>query len=375
MVKSHLRSVEDVDTIVDVDAHVTETAADIAPYLEDPWKTRLEENKLITGTGVEQTVSEFVGARLPWPGLILPHTIGKVDTPKVNTKEDFQNDHLDMLNIDHAIITPTFMMLINLVHDDDFAVALARAYNNWMLDEFCDEDDRICGAAVVAAQKPDRAAEEIDERATESDIRAVQLFTAGINPPLGHRRWDPIFQAAEDHNLPILLHSIENGDLISTFSSLFPTTSKFLEIWAPFHPAAHMIHLSSMLTHGTPERFPNLQFIMQEAGIGWLPFFEQRYESHWKSAPESAPLLEKKPSEYISEHFYIGSQPAEGFDNPEYFENIVRMTGDDNLLFASDYPHYDFDYTDAFFNALNRSVDDQSTQRIMGGTAKEIFGL
>jgi predicted TIM-barrel fold metal-dependent hydrolase len=101
-----------------------------------------------------------------------------------------------------------------------------------------------------------------------------------------------------------------------------------------------------------------------------------RLDHEYPMKPEDSPLLTKRPSEYVRENFYFTSQPVEGIDHPEYVCNTIRaFGGTENLLFASDYPHHDFDNSNELLRALKTSFTDDEIEAIYGGNAREVYSV
>jgi predicted TIM-barrel fold metal-dependent hydrolase len=66
---------------------------------------------------------------------------------------------MDLLRIDRVSLDPGIQLALGMVQHDQVAAALASAYNEYLLDTFLDEDDRLYGSAVIAPQRPDLAVE------------------------------------------------------------------------------------------------------------------------------------------------------------------------------------------------------------------------
>ena len=97
-----------------------------------------------------------------------------------------------------------------------------------------------------------------------------------------------------------------------------------------------------MIIEGLFEQFPDLKVVLIEAGFGWLPALGWRLDSTgsgWREVPH----LKRAPSEYIREHFWVSTQPMEEPEHPDHLIDAMRWIGCDRILFASDYPHWDFD--------------------------------
>lgn len=358
-----LESTAAIDTVVDCDVHLTERQSDFLPYLPEPF------DQLLTRS--EGDDYGYLSQLYPAPGFLTPVTTGKVQSDSVRSAEDVVRG-MDMLGTDRSVVTPTRNLYLSCVQHDDLAAALATAYNDWLLDEILDPDRGLYGAAVVAPQKPEAAAEEIDDRAGEDAVVAAFVPSGGVHPPLGNERYDPIYAAAETNDLPVVMHNAA-GTMMMNFPFQFSGFDRYLSTHVPAHAMQHMVNLSDMITQGVPEQF-DVEFVIQEAGLGWIPYFERRFDHEYSAKREDAPMLTGPPSEYIRDQFYFTSQPVEGADDPQYVASMVElMGGDETLLFASDYPHLDFDHSDELLSLLGGKFTDEEIANIYGETALEVF--
>ena len=84
-----------------------------------------------------------------------------------------------------------------------------------------------------------------------------------------------------------------------------------------------------------------------EGGFAWLPPLMWRLDRAWKQLRAEVPHLTRLPSEYIREHIWLTTQPMEEPPRPEHFAELLEQLGmDDRMMFATDYPHWDFDAPD-----------------------------
>jgi predicted TIM-barrel fold metal-dependent hydrolase len=85
------------------------------------------------------------------------------------------------------------------------------------------------------------------------------------------------------------------------------------------------------------------------------------------------PALKKKPSEYITDMFY-GCQPMELTANSEMLEQTFKfIKAETQLLYASDYPHWDFDLPSVIYDLP--FLNETQKRQIMGTNAQKVFGL
>lgn len=354
------QSLESVETVVDADFHVTEQLEDFLPYLGEPF------NKQMSNAPDHHTHGLY-----PTPGFYNNLTRGYNEQRSVTTRDDVLEGK-ERFGQDRVIITPTRNLYLACIQHDELAVALANAYNEWLRNEIIDPDEGIYGGALVAPQRPTEAAEEIDDRAGDPGFVSVFFPNGGITPLAGHRKYHPIYDAAVSNDLPIAMH-VASGNMPWVASDIYQSFNRTLPVHMISHPLMQMINLSDMITRGIPVRYPDLKTVVHEAGVGWIPYFLERFDHEYHNHAEDAPMLEKAPSEYILDQCYFTSQPLEGIKNPQYINNIVDLfDGGENLLFSTDYPHFDFDNADVVKKSLS-TFDQQQIENIYGQTALDVY--
>jgi predicted TIM-barrel fold metal-dependent hydrolase len=122
-----------------------------------------------------------------------------------------------------------------------------------------------------------------------------------------------------------------------------------------------------------PERFPKLKTVWIESGLAWIPFLMQRLDNEFMMRTSDCGLLKRKPSEYMREMFYT-SQPMEMVDNRKALELTFEMiNADTQLLYSSDYPHWDMDLPATIYDLP--FLSEQAKRNILGGNAQRLFKL
>jgi predicted TIM-barrel fold metal-dependent hydrolase len=122
---------------------------------------------------------------------------------------------------------------------------------------------------------------------------------------------------------------------------------------------------------GVPERFPKLRVAFLECGCGWVPYWMDRMDEEWEKRRSEAPLLKKKPSQYLTGGTWFYATEPEESTLPYCLEKV----GDDVILFASDYPHWDggFPYMTAKLNG-RQDLSAKQKEKIMRDNAARLYG-
>ena len=88
---------------------------------------------------------------------------------------------------------------------------------------------------------------------------------------------------------------------------------------------------------------------------------------------EEIPELDRRPSEYVREHFWFTTQPIDEPENPAWLPELFARGGfEDRIMYASDYPHWDFDSPN---DALPPSLPIETRRKIMYVNACRLYGL
>lgn len=368
--EERVESLSDLGTIVDADAHVTEHVDDLLPYIDD----RHSGVRKIIGEANHRLYDVYT-INHPTPPSIHSEFGDIYSEESAPTRADEAKlGEMGEFDIDYGILDPTLNLAINTVDNPLYARVLANAYNGWLLDQFLDGGP-LKGSILVAPQEPDRAAEEIDDRAGEDDMVAVQMPSTGLLPPAGHRQYDPIYEAAERHGLPVLYHGAASATGHS-LHGLRRWNETYAEDHALVHPFSQMWNLTTLLYRGVPERFPDLDFVFQESGIAWVPYLKWRLDDHYMELSDDLPLLNRLPSEYIDDSVYFTTQPL-GLtaQRPDHLAQAIELVGPESILYASDLPHADFDPPSELFDRVNRHFDAETVRGMMGETAADLFGI
>lgn len=284
-----------------------------------------------------------------------------------SSRELLKKQLLDEYEMDYGILNPQGTFMFSSFPQDEWATAVASAYNDWLIDKWLSYDPRFRGTVAIAAQDPAAAAKEIDRVGSHPQMVQVGL---GIHSPYrgyGDKFYDPIWEAAVRNQLVVSFHvSIPSGLYDKPPTNL---PKSYIENQTLFG-LTYQPQMTSLIFNGVFEKFPALKVAFVEGGFAWVPSLMFTMDMNWASLRREVPWVKRPPSEYVKEHFWFGTQPMI-HASPKHMMQLIDMIGTDRLIYCSDYPHWDFDSPMTALNKLPKEVQ----QKILFDNAGELFGL
>ena len=344
-------------SIIDCDIHNSPPSQKtLHPYLPERWR---QHHQTIGMRG-------HVGSHYPraMPNAARHDSWPPSGLPPGSDLGFMQEQLLDEWNIEYGILNPLIGAggQLNL----EYGAALARAVNEWQIEEWVEPEPRLRASIVIPYEDGELSAEEIDRLGDHPGFVQVLLITR-TSEPLGRRKYWKIYEAATRHDLPIGIHFGGAGGGPITGAG-WP--SHYIEDHGGM-PQAFQAQVTSLVYEGVFERFPTLKVVLIEGGFAWLPALTWRLDRSWQKLRDEVPYLKRPPSEYIREHFWLSTQPMEEPPKREYFKQLLEhLDADDRLMFATDYPHWDFDSPDKAF-PVTFSKDLQ--RKFMSENARELY--
>jgi uncharacterized protein len=329
---------------IDADGHIVEKDADIRKRLPEPFSKR--SGALLPSDGMDTNMGGLLGGR------------------EGNDLQTRLKD-MDLEGIQTSVLFPTSSFAVNSMIERDYAVAYARAYNDFVSD-FCKQTARLKGVALVPLQDPKAAVEEAHRAVTKLGLVSIAVASQGMKEHLGSQTFWPLYEEMERLNVPLCVHNRREGPAgeIRFDSFIFMHTIG--------RPVETFIQFAGLMYGGVPERFPKLRISFLECGVGWVPYWTERMDEEWeKRGKVEAPLCKHKPSEYIKQgNLFFAMEPEE-----ETLPYVIDRIGDDKILFASDYPHWDgmFPYVTKTIRG-RKDISDRAKDRILGENAKRFYG-
>jgi predicted TIM-barrel fold metal-dependent hydrolase len=224
------------------------------------------------------------------------------------------------------------------VRDPELMIECVRAYNDFLTEYSATDTRRYIPIMAIPFWDLD---------ATETEIkRCVELGHKGIImsgepgywglPKLGDSYWNRLWGIAQEAELSINFH-IGSGDM-SIFDSVTEDAGRHAN-YAGFSMQFGMSNakvIAVLITSGVCHRYPRLNFVSVESGVGWLPFALEGMDWQWRNCgvPLEHPEYDLLPSEYFKRQIY----------GCFWFETdtaraAVDFLGPDCLLYETDFPH------------------------------------
>jgi uncharacterized protein len=323
--------------IVDIDAHVTETAfwSEITDRIDNDYLRH-------AAVSFRERGGSPPGLLNVQPGMLYQDMFGRIPHGQqadavtdagTHRQVELVRRAMDSMGIDYTVAFPTPMLLLGMhlpFNDPEACVEV--------VEEFADQPG-VIGFTVVSTRYK----------------------------PVHHNSYMRLYAALQAAGKPLAFHSgFHWGD------ESMKQVNRFISMHAISFCYFNMIHLTNWIINGLPERFPNLKVIWVESGLAWVPFMMQRLDSEYMMRTSEAPLLRRRPSEYIQD-MYFTSQPLETSNLKLTQATMEAIKADTQLLFASDWPHWDFDLPTTITNLP--FLSEQAKRNILGLNAARAFGF
>lgn len=238
----------------------------------------------------------------------------------------------DIDGVEGEVLHTTLAFRLFWLQDAKLQRACFRVYNDW-LSEYCSfSPRRLVGVPLISLYDVDEGVAEL-RRAARLGLRGAMIFLSppAPCPPYTSKLYDPFWAAAEEMDMPLVLHEITGGAESRLSPSSYWDENQSLGAIVQPHEAQRT--LAQLILSGVLERFPRLKVISAENGTDWLPWWIGRLERSARRAGSYPTRLSLTPVEYYRRQIYFTY-----IDEPHAVENRERI-GVDRLMFATDYPH------------------------------------
>jgi uncharacterized protein len=219
------------------------------------------------------------------------------------------------------------------------SLACTRAYNDFLVDFASADPNRLLPIAMVPFWDVDASIAEIRrtrDLGHKGVLFANKLEKIGM-PAFTDSHWDPIYAECQGLGMSINFHIGFSNSREGWVTS--EGQRELAENWDARQPAwgtalsmmSNAECIAKLMANGVCDRFPTLNFVSVESGMGYVPYMVESLDWHWKAygAHLQHPVL---PSEYFRRQFY----------GTFWFERGTLPSLEqypDNFMFETDYPH------------------------------------
>jgi predicted TIM-barrel fold metal-dependent hydrolase len=212
---------------------------------------------------------------------------------------------------------------------------LAQASNDELAEAIADHPDRFVGFAALAPADPIVAADELERCVTQLGFKGAKINSHIGDTYLDDERYLPLWERAAGLGVPINLHPIvPHASMVSPYTGYG---------WALVGPglgygAETAVHAMRLVFSGLFDRFPEQQIILGHMGEGlyfWLYRLDFDFKKSWLDAGKRTRSLERLPSDYLRENFYV---TISGNFLATAFLATFNEVGSDRVMYASDHP-------------------------------------
>jgi predicted TIM-barrel fold metal-dependent hydrolase len=356
--------------IVDVDSHHYELESfnEILEYMPDPVLKQLAQ---MANAGNSKGVGVMPGGvgYQDMGGRVTRYPLRRIEKPEPGVHRDVSLTRrwMDAMGVDIAVLFPSPMLQLGLHPQVEAEVALAWAYNRWLAERVLAVEPRIRSMIYLPFNDPDESLKMVKAFAGKKGVSGFMVTSVRYRP-VHHNSYMKIYAAIEELGLPLAFHAGYNWNEQS-----MAMMNKFISVHAIGFVFYNMVHMTNWVLNAIPERFPKLRTIWIESGLAWLPFMIQRLDNEYLMRSSECPGLKKLPGEYITDMFYT-SQPMEIPRDTSLLEATFKcIKAESQLLYSSDYPHWDFDLPSTIYDLP--FLKETARRSILGGNAVKLFNL
>ena len=284
-------------------------------------------------------------------------------------------EDMDINHVEASLCFPTFPRFCGQTFteakDRDLGLACIKAYNDWMVEEWCgDSGGRLIPLVIVPLWDAELAAEEVRRNAARG-VHAVCFseIPAHLGLPSIHTGyWDPFFEACAETHTVVNMHIGSSSRMPATSGDAPPAVAATLS----FNNA--MASMSDFLFSGVLVRFPDLRLAYSEGQIGWIPYILERADTVWEEHRAWGgvrDIVPEPPSTYYYRQIY-GC-----FFRDRHGVASLDTVGVDNTTFETDYPHTDstWPHTKKVAEELMAGVPQDVVDKVMRTNAIRMLHL
>jgi predicted TIM-barrel fold metal-dependent hydrolase len=270
-------------------------------------------------------------------------------------------------------------LTVGRIRDLDYAVALTRAYNDWLADAYLRHPSgRFQAAALLPLQAPAEAAAELRRAVTELGFCAAVLPSNGLVNHLGSEQFFPVYEAAQELDVGLGCHGGDGHGGLG-----LDDLNSFAALHALGHPFTLLRALAGMVSNRVFDRFPGLRVAYLEGGAAWTLVADERLSESFAALPSAGTDRVLRLAAGRSMGSYLrdlvqGGRVVFGCEGGEpQLATAIEHFAATPFMFSSDFPHevsaasclHELDELDEL------GIGQESKNLLRGGTARAFYRL
>jgi aminocarboxymuconate-semialdehyde decarboxylase len=241
------------------------------------------------------------------------------------------------------------------------AADLAALVNDEFREAIDTKGRHFTALATLPLNDPAASVRELRRACGQLDMRGAMLFSNVNGEALSHRKFWPIYEAANELGAVLYIHpthpvgveAMQEFWLMPLVGFLFDTT----------------LAAASLVFAGVPERFPRIKWALCHLG-GAIPYLAERLDRGFHAFRDCRANINRPPSSYLREFYY----DTVNFD-ARALELAIGFAGADRVLAGSDYPHQIGSIPSMLESIRKLPIGDTDRAAILGMNAAKLLAL
>ena len=316
----------DLETIIDADGHLFEDPVAISSFMPKGYRER----------GPFDLMKLF-------PPLDHLHSSALIQLPPGSferTGTDGWKSFMSSAGISATVLYPTSALAYGKIASIDWAVAVCRAYNEWLSDAYLSNDSRFKGMALIPMQDPAAAVAELRHAVQNLGMLGAMLPSTGLKSHLGSPEYWPVFEEAERLGCSLGVHGGCHSGLGMDHMNIYPA------VHGLGHPFGIMVSFAGILMNGIYDKFPGIRVAFLEGGVSWFLLCLERLDESWATHipfDPDAKYIKLRDGESVFDYTVRQTREGRIFVGCEGGEFClpysVQAAGAEAFMYSSDFPH------------------------------------
>jgi predicted TIM-barrel fold metal-dependent hydrolase len=269
---------------------------------------------------------------------------------------------------------------LGMIEDEALCKLVIELYNDYMAGIQADSGDRLLGLPLMPAWDVDRCVAET-KRVAALGARGVNMTSDPTDlgaPDLASEAWDPFWAVCSELHMPVHFHIGASATAMS-FYGQYPWESHPMDTKLAIGGTLLFIGNARVVTNiilsRVFDRFPELQVVSVESGVGWIPFILETLDYEMaENAPDELAKMKKMPSEYFRSNMFATFWFE---NNRNKLPELIDAVGEDCILFETDFPHPTCLYPEPLATVKDKmgTLPAATQKKIYGENARKLYRL